>query len=165
MPLLDGVRGKIESARLRSLTNHNNNVEGNKHNKTITNETRICARAYTANGDFQGQTKSEEIPPTKTRFRTLRIRSERRETVGPRVLARRIPIANDTAKTMIKVTTNEFMKSLLPQRSDARMRSHPTVAFSCGARSAFKLKEQGYLENMLSRRQLQGFVELSAARR
>jgi hypothetical protein len=34
----------------------------------------------------------------------------------------------------------------------------PTLAFSCGARSAFKLKEQGYLRNMLSRRQLQGFV-------
>ena len=33
-----------------------------------------------------------------------------------------------------------------------------TLAFSCGARSAFNLKEQGYLRNMLSRRQLQGFV-------
>jgi hypothetical protein len=33
-----------------------------------------------------------------------------------------------------------------------------TAAFSCGARSAFKLKEQGYLRSMLSRRQLQGFV-------
>jgi hypothetical protein len=32
------------------------------------------------------------------------------------------------------------------------------MAFSCGARSAFKLKERGYLRNMLSRRQLQGFV-------
>jgi hypothetical protein len=40
---------------------------------------------------------------------------------------------------------------------------HPTLAFSCGARSAFKLKEQSYLRSMLSRRQLQGFVELSAA--
>ena len=36
--------------------------------------------------------------------------------------------------------------------------SNLTVAFSCGARSAFKLKEKGYLRNMLSRRQLQGFV-------
>src|SRR5688572_3829721 len=33
-----------------------------------------------------------------------------------------------------------------------------TTAFSCGARSAFKLKEIGYLRTMLSRRQLQGFV-------
>jgi hypothetical protein len=33
-----------------------------------------------------------------------------------------------------------------------------TLAFSCGARSAFNLKEQDYLRNMLSRRQLQGFV-------
>ena len=32
------------------------------------------------------------------------------------------------------------------------------MAFSCGARSAFKLKEKGYLRKMLSRRQLQGFV-------
>jgi hypothetical protein len=42
------------------------------------------------------------------------------------------------------------------------IRSHPTTAFSCGTRSAFKLKEQGYLRNMLSRRQLQGFVGLRA---
>src|SRR6266498_4851152 len=33
-----------------------------------------------------------------------------------------------------------------------------TTAFSCGARSAFKLKKQDYLRSMLSRRQLQGFV-------
>jgi len=32
------------------------------------------------------------------------------------------------------------------------------MAFSCGARSASKLKEQGYLRNMLSRRQLQALV-------
>ncbi len=38
------------------------------------------------------------------------------------------------------------------------------LAFSCGARSAFKLKERDYLRNMLSRRQLQALVELSAAR-
>ena len=38
--------------------------------------------------------------------------------------------------------------------------SNRTLAFSCGARSAFKLKEQGYLRKMLSRRQLQGFVGL-----
>ena len=37
------------------------------------------------------------------------------------------------------------------------------MAFSCGARSAFKLKEQGYLRSMLSRRQLQGFVRRSTA--
>jgi hypothetical protein len=36
------------------------------------------------------------------------------------------------------------------------------MAFSCGARSAFKLKEQYYLRNMLSRRQLQGFVMRAA---
>ncbi len=107
---------KQNQGRLRSLTNHINNVEGNKHNKRITSETRISTRAYTATGDFQGQTKSEEIPPTRTRFRRLRIRREQREIVDPRVLARRIPIANDTAKTMIRVTTNEFMKSLLPQK-------------------------------------------------
>jgi hypothetical protein len=38
------------------------------------------------------------------------------------------------------------------------------MAFSCGARSAFKLKEQYYLRSMLSRRQLQGFVGRHAAR-
>ena len=32
------------------------------------------------------------------------------------------------------------------------------MAFSCGARSAFKLKGKGYLRNMLSRRQLQGLL-------
>jgi hypothetical protein len=32
------------------------------------------------------------------------------------------------------------------------------LAFSCGARSAFKLKERSYLRSILSRRQLQGFV-------
>ena len=37
-------------------------------------------------------------------------------------------------------------------------RSCRTLAFSCGARSAFNLRGQGYLRNMLSRRQLQGFV-------
>ena len=37
-------------------------------------------------------------------------------------------------------------------------RSQPTLAFSCGARSASKLTEQGYLRSTLSRRQLQGFV-------
>jgi len=36
--------------------------------------------------------------------------------------------------------------------------SNPTLAFSCGARSAFNLKERSYLRSMLSRRQLQGFV-------
>lgn len=36
-----------------------------------------------------------------------------------------------------------------------------TTAFSCGAPSAFKLKEQDYLRSMLWRRQLQGFVMLS----
>jgi len=34
------------------------------------------------------------------------------------------------------------------------------MAFSCGARSAFKLDGKGYLRSMLSRRQLQGFVGL-----
>jgi len=38
------------------------------------------------------------------------------------------------------------------------LRSEITPAFSCGARSAFKLKEIGYLRKMLPRRQLQGFV-------
>ena len=33
-----------------------------------------------------------------------------------------------------------------------------TLAFSCGARSAFKLKEISYLRSMLSRRQLQALV-------
>ena len=36
--------------------------------------------------------------------------------------------------------------------------SRRTLGFSCGARSAFELRGQGYLRNMLSRRQLQGFV-------
>jgi hypothetical protein len=41
--------------------------------------------------------------------------------------------------------------------------SGPTTAFSCGARSAFKLKEKRHLRTMLSRRQLQGFVGLRLA--
>jgi hypothetical protein len=39
---------------------------------------------------------------------------------------------------------------------------HLTLAFSCGARSAFKLKERSYLRSTLSRRQLQGFVGCAA---
>jgi hypothetical protein len=39
-----------------------------------------------------------------------------------------------------------------------------TLAFSCGARSAFKLKERHYLINMLSRRQLQGLVRHRVSR-
>ena len=42
----------------------------------------------------------------------------------------------------------------------SKTRCARTVAFSCGARSAFKLKAKGYLRKMLSRRQLQGFVIL-----
>ena len=38
--------------------------------------------------------------------------------------------------------------------------SRLTLRFSCGARSASKLKEKDYLRNMLSRRQLRGFVML-----
>jgi hypothetical protein len=41
---------------------------------------------------------------------------------------------------------------------DSTHRKHLTMAFSCGARSAFKLREKDYLKSMLSRRQLQGFV-------
>jgi hypothetical protein len=36
------------------------------------------------------------------------------------------------------------------------------MAFCCGARSAFKLKEEDYLRSMLARRQLQGFVRWRA---
>jgi hypothetical protein len=39
-----------------------------------------------------------------------------------------------------------------------QQQSSPTLAFSCGARSAFNVEEQDYLRDMLSRRQLQGFV-------
>ena len=39
---------------------------------------------------------------------------------------------------------------------------HVTLAFSCGARSAFKLEEYDYLRSMLSRRQRQGFVGCAA---
>jgi hypothetical protein len=46
---------------------------------------------------------------------------------------------------------------LQPSRMSPR-RSEITLAFSWGARSAFKLTESSYLKNMLSRRQLQGFV-------
>jgi hypothetical protein len=38
------------------------------------------------------------------------------------------------------------------------------MAFSCGARAAFRLMEKGYLRSMLSRRQLQGFVGLPSER-
>jgi hypothetical protein len=51
------------------------------------------------------------------------------------------------------------MHSLIITRAKSfKDESRRTLAFSCGARSAFKLKEQDYLRNMLSRRQLQGFV-------
>jgi hypothetical protein len=46
------------------------------------------------------------------------------------------------------------------RKFDARfiMGKHLTMAFSCGARAASKLKERSYLRSMLSRRQLQGSV-------
>jgi hypothetical protein len=37
-------------------------------------------------------------------------------------------------------------------------RRHPTLGFSRGARSAFKLKEKAYLRSTRSRRQLQAIV-------
>jgi len=37
------------------------------------------------------------------------------------------------------------------------------MAFSCGARSASKLKDRSHLRNMLSRIQLQGFVMRAVA--
>jgi hypothetical protein len=53
-----------------------------------------------------------------------------------------------------------IQRDICPRKSSvcSRAGSAITLAFSCGARSAFKLKEQGYLRSMLSRRQLQGFV-------
>src|SRR5882672_2733707 len=50
------------------------------------------------------------------------------------------------------------IKARAPNITIRNRESNITIAFSCGARSAFTLKEQGYLRNMLSRRQLQGFV-------
>jgi len=44
-------------------------------------------------------------------------------------------------------------------------RSNITPAFSYGARSAFKLKEQDYLRSMLSRRQLQALVRLPTGKK
>ena len=52
----------------------------------------------------------------------------------------------------------EFGQDILEQRLVHDVKSNPTLAFSCGARSAFKLNEGSYLRSMLSRRQLQGFV-------
>jgi len=46
----------------------------------------------------------------------------------------------------------------LTHPSECHQLGSRTPAFSCGARSASKLKEKDYLRNMLSRRQLQGFV-------
>jgi hypothetical protein len=55
-----------------------------------------------------------------------------------------------------KAATTKVIKKM--RMSSLLTRSSITLAFSCGARSAFRPKEQGYLRNMLSRRQLQGFV-------
>jgi hypothetical protein len=55
---------------------------------------------------------------------------------------------------------SKYIQGIVPWRFAGNHLSRPTLAFSCGARSAFKLKEQGYLGSMLSRRQLQGFVRL-----
>jgi hypothetical protein len=58
-------------------------------------------------------------------------------------------------------TTFEDQKQLLSSPSLIHLlRSKITIAFSCGAQSAFKLKGRSYLRNMLSRRRLQGFVRL-----
>jgi hypothetical protein len=59
------------------------------------------------------------------------------------------PASTNNRNFHISATT---MILLTPKRSNL------TLAFSCGARSAPKLKRNDYLRNMLSCRQLQGFV-------
>ena len=62
------------------------------------------------------------------------------------------------------VATSEDLSSNHKRDKEIRIacsypfKSNPTLAFSCGARSASDLKEKGYLRSTLSRRQLQGFV-------
>jgi hypothetical protein len=51
--------------------------------------------------------------------------------------------------------------SIIVTRFGNQIKSNPTLRFSCGARSAFKLKGRSYLRNMLSRRPLQAIVELN----
>src|SRR5687768_15556085 len=60
----------------------------------------------------------------------------------------------------LAIINNQTRIYFLYAEFSPNMRSHITTAFSCGARTAFKLKEQSYLRAMLSRRQLQGFVML-----
>ena len=51
-------------------------------------------------------------------------------------------------------------RSIVGQPQEQHSRSHLTLAFSCGARSAFNRAGKDYLRSMLSRRKLQGFVVL-----
>ena len=94
--------------------------------------------------NFRKQTKSNRLashphPSSPDEIDT------RSESVGTR--ARRLR-AIRTSRRKIKVTWRSVSQ-------ETRCR---TLAFSCGARSAFRLNNYDYLRSMLSRRQLQGFV-------
>jgi hypothetical protein len=58
------------------------------------------------------------------------------------------------------VSELEQLKKAIAMRTDNIFHDveRPTLAFSCGARTAFKLNERAYLRSMLSHRQLQALV-------
>ena len=62
------------------------------------------------------------------------------------------PSAFRMASSVVPITLCPFLPMIEP--SVSRL----TLRFSCGARSASKLKERNYLRSMLSRRQLQALV-------
>ena len=68
----------------------------------------------------------------------------------------------NNSRSLIGAHPNSTSKTLLDARrlpfGRRRAARRLTLAFSCGARSASKLKERNYLRSTLSRRQLQGFV-------
>ena len=95
-------------------------------------------------------------PPWKARNTTL--------GSGVVVIPARCRAAASSAGSLSDSTVRNSLRQdakikevLLPKRECGLACSYSglTLRFSCGARSAFKLKEKGYLRNMLSRRQLQ----------
>src|SRR6266498_3453946 len=64
-----------------------------------------------------------------------------------------VPVAIVLTSVISPMSSKSIVRILLEFQA-----SRITSAFSCGARPAFKLKGKDYLRNMLSRRQLQGFV-------
>ena len=103
--------------------------------------------------------ETQSVPKSATlfRFRTANTAAATRNTIPIKrsVLDDKIqPPSGSSVIYSLKTQSAKHQSSIL------RRSRHLTMAFSCGARSASKLKEKDYMRSTLSRRQLQGFVIL-----